>query len=48
MATITVEGLGQVEIDGTTPTAQEIEAIKQALESNTNSETISTTFYKSS
>ena len=42
MATITVEGLGQVEIDGTTPTAQEIEAIKQALESNTNSETVST------
>ena len=42
MATITVEGLGQVEIDGTTPTAQEIEAIKQALESNTNLETVST------
>ena len=42
MAPITVEGLGQVEIAGTAPNAQEIEAIKQALESNTNSETIST------
>jgi len=42
MAIITVEGLGQVEIAGTAPNAQEIEAIKQALESNTNSETILT------
>ena len=42
MATITVEGLGQVEIAGTVPTAQEIESIKQALESSTTSETVST------
>ena len=36
MAIITVEGLGQVEIAGTAPNAQEIEAIKQALNSNTD------------
>ena len=34
MATITVEGLGQVEIAGDTPNSQEIEAIRQALETS--------------
>ena len=37
MAIITVEGLGEVEIAGDSPNAQEIEAIKQALDSNTTS-----------
>ena len=38
MATITVEGLGQVEIAGETPNAQEIEAISKALETSSYSE----------
>ena len=38
MATITVEGLGQVEIAGDTPNSQEIEAIRQALETSGLSE----------
>ena len=37
MAIITVEGLGEVEIAGDSPNAQEIEAIKQALDFNTTS-----------
>ena len=38
MATITVEGLGQVEIAGETPNAQEIEAISKALETSSYNE----------
>ena len=44
MATIFIEGLGEIEIQGDTPNAEELNAIENALGSSTDTTTTDTPF----